>query len=133
VKKVPTALIGSGVTSISFDQYQQVQLILTDMTDEDYRINAELVIEATFLLRDGAGNWHELAPGTGSRLSPVLDLLGQSITSIDVENDDTLTVDFDGGSGLRVGPDTDWGEDWYVWGLGVSPDIVGRRESNPRS
>jgi hypothetical protein len=41
-----------------------------------YRVDAELVIEARFLLRDVDGEWHELDPGTGSSLAPVLDLLG---------------------------------------------------------
>jgi hypothetical protein len=69
----PTALVGCQVGRTAFAY--QVRLVLTALgADDGYRVDAEPVIESPFLLRDASGEWHELAPGTGSSLAPVLDL-----------------------------------------------------------
>ncbi|MEU0439532.1 DUF6188 family protein [Streptomyces sp. NPDC006186] len=126
-REVPSALVASRVVAVAFDQ--QVHLTLLDTAEADEgqgpRIDAELTVEAPFRLRDGSGVWHDLAPEEGSRLAPVLDLWLCTVTAVTLEEaGTTLVMDFDDGSRLRVGPDTDWGEDgWSIWGLGTSPDI----------
>jgi hypothetical protein len=78
--KVPTALTGCQVWRSAFDYQVRLTLIARD-PGAGYRVDAELVIETPFLLRDAAGEWHELDPGTGSRLAPVLDLFMRTITT----------------------------------------------------
>ncbi|MEU1542559.1 DUF6188 family protein [Actinacidiphila glaucinigra] len=121
--KAPTALIGGRVDRTSFDHQVRLSVVALD-EDEGYRVDAELVLETEFLLRDTAGEWHELDSGTGSKLAPVLDLFGQSITAVDVRNHGSLTIYFDGGSGLWIGPHAQF-ESWHLSGLGVSAVIVG--------
>jgi hypothetical protein len=56
--RVPSELVGCQVWRTSFDC--QVRLTLGALHhDEGYRVDAELVIEVPFLLRDTAGEWHE--------------------------------------------------------------------------
>ncbi|ALC23199.1 hypothetical protein SPRI_4893 [Streptomyces pristinaespiralis] len=117
------ALIGSRVDRTSFDQQVRLSLCALD-PDEGYRLDAELVLETPFLLRDAAGEWHELDPGTGVSLAPVLALYGQSVTSVDVRDSGALVVDFQDGAGLWVGPDPQY-ESWHLTGHGIDPIMVG--------
>jgi hypothetical protein len=78
--KIPTALIGARVGRTAFDHQVRLSLGALD-PDEGYRLDAELVLETPFLFRDAAGEWHELDPGTGVSLAPVLGLFGQSLTA----------------------------------------------------
>ncbi|MCX5559306.1 DUF6188 family protein [Streptomyces sp. NBC_00038] len=121
--KVPTALIGAQVERTSFDFQVRLNLCALD-PEEGYRLDAELVLEAPFLLRDAAGEWHEMAPGTGASLAPVLALFGRSATAVDVQGRGALTIEFDDGSGLWVGPDPQF-ESWQLTGWGVEPILVG--------
>jgi hypothetical protein len=108
--KVPTALTGSQVWRTAFDYQVRLTLIAHD-PDEGYRVDAELVIETPFLLRDAAGEWHELDPGTGSRLAPALDLFMRTITTAEVRDHGALALTFEDGSELFAGPDhqfTSW-------------------------
>jgi hypothetical protein len=66
--KVPAALTGCEVWRIAFD-YQVRLTLIARHPDEGYRVDAELVIETSFVLSDAAGEWHQLDPGTGSRSS----------------------------------------------------------------
>lgn len=121
--KVPVALIGSRVERTSFDQQVRLSLCALD-PDEGYRLDAELVVEAPFLLWDAAGEWHELDPGTGVRLAPVLALYGQSVAAVDVRDRGVLVIDFQDGAGLWIGPDPQF-ESWQLTGHGVAPLTVG--------
>lgn len=67
--KVPTALIGCHVDRTAFDYQVRLDFSALD-PDEGYRVDAELVIETPFLLRDRDGEWHELDPGTRASLAP---------------------------------------------------------------
>nr|WP_220451713.1 DUF6188 family protein [Streptomyces qaidamensis] len=87
-------------------------------------VEAELILETPFLLRDAAGHGHELEPGTGVRLAPVLGLLGQSVAAVDVQYLGTLTIEFQDGTGLRIGPDPHF-ESWHLTGSGVHAITVG--------
>jgi hypothetical protein len=120
---VPVALIGSRVERTSFDQQVRLSLCALD-PDEGYRLDAELVVETPFLFRDAAGEWHELDPGTGASLAPVLALYGQSVTAVDVRDRGALVVDFHDGAGIRVGPDPQF-ESWHLTGHGIDPNTVG--------
>jgi hypothetical protein len=71
--KVPTALIGCQVWRTAFD-YQVRLTLIARHPDEGYRVDAEPVIDTSFLLCDAAGEWHELEPSTGSQLAFALDL-----------------------------------------------------------
>ncbi|MFJ8798670.1 DUF6188 family protein [Streptomyces sp. NPDC102487] len=121
--KVPVALIGSRVERTSFDQQVRLNFCALD-PDEGYRLDAELVVEMPFLLQDASGEWHELDPGTGLRLAPVLTLYGQSVAAVDVRDQGALVIDFQSGAGLWIGPDTQF-ESWRLVGHGVAPLMVG--------
>jgi hypothetical protein len=121
--RVPTELIGCVVERTSFDY--QVRLMITGLApDEGYRVDAELVIETLFLMRDAAGEWHELDPGTGARLAPVLDLFKRTIASVDVSDRGALTLRFTGQEELFVGPDAKF-ESWHLSGHGVEAVTIG--------
>jgi Family of unknown function (DUF6188) len=67
--KIPTTLIGCHVDRTTFDYQVRLGFSALD-PDEGYRVDADLVIEAPFLLCDRDGEWHELDPGTGTGLAP---------------------------------------------------------------
>jgi len=121
--KVPTALIDCQVGRTSFDYQVRLSLIGRD-PDEGYRVDAELVIETPFLLRDANGEWHELDPGTGSSLAPVLNLFEKTITTIEISDRGALSVSFDDGAELFVGPHAQF-ESWHLSGHGTDPILVG--------
>jgi len=105
--RIPTTLIDCQVWRTAFDYQVRLTLIGRD-PDEGYRVDAELVIETPFRLRDAAGEWHELDPGTGSSLAPVLDLFMKTITTVEIRDRGALT-----GHGVdptQVGPGghADW-------------------------
>ena len=81
--KTPTALIDCQVWRTAFDYQVRLTLIGRD-PDAGYRVDAELVIGTPFLLRDAPGEWHELDPGTGSHLAPVLDLFMNTVTTLEI-------------------------------------------------
>jgi hypothetical protein len=121
--KVPVALIGSRVERTAFDQQVRLSFCALD-PDEGYRLDAELVVEVPFLFRDAAREWHELDPGTGLRLAPVLALYGQSVAAVDVRDRGVLVIDFEDGAELWIGPDARF-ESWHLTGHGVAPLTVG--------
>src|SRR3954449_843689 len=101
--RIPTALIGCHVDRTAFDY--QVRLSLSALEPgEGNRVDAELVIETPFQLRDHHGNRHELDPGTGSRLAPALDLFRRTVTAVDVPGEGALQLIFDDGAELHVSP-----------------------------
>jgi len=121
--RVPTALIDCGVDRTAFDY--QVRLSFSGLDpDEGYRVDAELVIETPFLLRDATGAWHELDPGTGSALAPVLDLFRRTVSGVEIRGKGALHLTFDDGSELHVGPHAQY-ESWNLTGTGVDPITVG--------
>lgn len=121
--KVPTALTGCRVERTAFDYQVRLTLIARD-PNEGYRVDAELVIETPFLLRDAAGEWHELDPGTGSRLAPALDLFMRTITTVEVRDHGALALTFDDNCELLAGPDPQF-ESWHLSGHGVEDILVG--------
>ncbi|WP_371579397.1 DUF6188 family protein [Streptomyces sp. NBC_01314] len=121
--KVPSALIGAQVERTAFDHQVRLSLGALD-PDEGYRLDAELVLETPFLFRDAGGEWHELDPGTGVSLAPVLALFGQTLTGVDVREHGALVIDFQDGAGLWIGPDPQF-ESWHLTGHGVAPITVG--------
>jgi hypothetical protein len=120
---VPTTLIGCQVGRTAFDYQVRLTLIGRD-PDEGYRVDAELVVETPFLLRDAAGEWHELDPGTGSSLAPVLDLFMKTIKTVEVRDCGTLRMTFDDAAELFVAPHAQF-ESWHLTGHGVNPIQVG--------
>ena len=121
--KVPTALIDCQVGRTSFDYQVRLSLIDRD-PDEGYRVDAELVIETPFLLRDAGGEWHELDPGTRSSLAPVLDLFMKTITTVEIRNHGALALTFDDSSEIFIGVDAQF-ESWHLSGHGVENILVG--------
>ena len=121
--KVPMSLIGSVVERTAFDH--QVRLCLrAPAVGEGRSVDAELIVETSFRLRDAGGAWHDLEPGTGESLAPVLGLFGQSVTAVDIQGHGALSIDFRAGFGLRVGPDSQF-ESWHLTGRGITPVTVG--------
>jgi hypothetical protein len=121
--KVPTELIGCEILRTSFDY--QVRLMLVGLgADEGYRVDAELMIETPFLMRDASGEWHELDPGTGSALAPALDLFKQTVTAVEVSDRGALTLDFSNEAQLFVGPHAQF-KSWHLSGTGVQGILVG--------
>lgn len=121
--KVPTALVGCQVHRTAFDYQVRLVIVALD-AGGDYRVDAELVIEAPFLLRDVTGEWHELDPGAGSALAPVLDLFMKTIVGVEIRTRGTLALAFDDGGELIVGADP-WYESWTLSGRGVDDVVVG--------
>ncbi|MGK5741416.1 DUF6188 family protein [Micromonospora sp. URMC 103] len=121
--RVPTPLTGCRVDRTAFDHQVRLSLSALD-PDDGFRVDAELAIETSFLLRDPDGQWHELNPGTGASLAPVPDLFGQTITSVEIRGKGTLHLAFDNRAELHVGPDRSY-ESWHLTGTGVDPVTVG--------
>lgn len=121
--KVPTELVGCEVHRIMFDHQVRICLVGLD-PDEGYRVDAELVIETPFLLRDAGSEWHELDPGTGSAVAPVLDLFNDTVTTVEVNDRGALHLTFTDTAEIFVGPDARY-ESWHLTGHGVTPITVG--------
>ena len=121
--KVPTALIGCQVERMAFDHKVRLMVAAFD-PDEGYRVDADLVIETPFLLRDATGEWHELDPGTGSRLAPVLDLFMKTIVTVEIRTRGALALAFDDGCELFIGADRQ-AKSWQLSGMGVDDVVVG--------
>lgn len=119
----PAALVGATVNRTAFDWQTRLSLSALD-PDEGYRLDAELVIETPFLLRSADGQWHELDPGAGAAQAPVLDLFAKTITRVQIGDRGALTLDFDDGAQLFVGPDAQY-ESWSLTGTGVAPITIG--------
>jgi hypothetical protein len=103
----PHELVGTQVWRTSFDY--QVRLLLVAHP----RLNAELVVEVPFRLCDSAGVWHLVTPGEPATLGPVLDLFQKSIDSVQVTDEETLTIGFGGGWCLEASPAAEF-ESWSV-------------------
>jgi hypothetical protein len=121
--EVPVGLVGCVVRRISVD-YQVRLLLVGDGASGGRQVDAELMVETSFRPRDAAGIWHDLAPGTGSRLAPVLDLFIDSVVGVDVGQQGMLSLRFASGAELVVAPDPRF-ESWHVTGPGVSSVSVG--------
>lgn len=121
--RVPATLVGSTVDRTAFDYQVRLSFSALDPV-EGYRLDAELLIETPFLLCDAAGDWHELDPGTGSSLAPVMDLFRRTVTSVEIRDRGALHLTFDDGAELHVGPDRQY-ESWRLTGTGVEPITVG--------
>jgi hypothetical protein len=96
-------LINCQAWRTAFDHQVRLTLIGQGLEQED-SVESELVLETPFLLRDADGEPHQLQPGTGSHLAPVLDLFMTVITTIEVRDHGTLIIGFDNGSELSVSP-----------------------------
>jgi hypothetical protein len=121
--KVPSALTGCQVWRTSFDYQVRLTLVAKD-AGEGYRVDAELVIESPFLLRDATGELHELDPGTGVNLAPVLGLFTTTVTTVEILDRGTLAIGFDDGAELHVSPHPQF-ESWHLSGHGVDDILVG--------
>ena len=121
--KRPATLVGAMVNRTAFDWQTRLSLSALD-PNEGYRLDAELVIETPFLLRSADGQWHEMDPGTGAAQAPVLDLFTKTITKLQIGDHGALTLDFDDGAQLFVGPHPQY-ESWSLTGTGVTPITIG--------
>ncbi|WP_410810389.1 DUF6188 family protein [Micromonospora sp. 067-2] len=115
-------MAGCRVDRTAFDY--QVRLSLSALAPAGHRVDAELVIETSFLLLDPSGQRHELEPDTGASLAPVLELFSQTISSVEIRGKGALHLTFDSGIELHVGPDHIY-ESWHLTGIGVDPVTVG--------
>ncbi|WP_369263494.1 DUF6188 family protein [Streptomyces sp. R35] len=116
------ALVGTRVIRIAFDY--QVHLLLSSTGEGGRGVEAELILETPFLFRDSTGQEHELEPGKGVCLAPVLGLFGQTLATVGVQGLGTLTIDFQNGAGLRIAPDPQF-ESWHLLGSGIDAVTVG--------
>jgi hypothetical protein len=121
--KVPTALTGCQVWRTAFDHQVRLTLVARD-ADEGYRVDAELVIETPFLLRDATGEWHGLDPGTGVDLAPVLGLFTKTMVTVEIRDQGALAIGFDDGAELFISPHPQF-ESWHLSGHGVDDTLVG--------
>lgn len=121
--KVPTALAGAWVHRTAFDRQVRLSFRAGEPAD-GFRLDAELVIETPFRLRDADGRSYGLEPGTGVRLAPVLALFERTVTTVGVRGRGELVLGFDDGAELRAGPDSRY-ESWQLTGRGVDPVLVG--------
>ena len=121
--KVPTELVGATIERAAFDQRVRLTLI-SPVGDDGAFVDAELAVGTPFLLRDADGRWHELEPGGGTGLAPVLGLRGRTVTSAAISERGALTLDFDDGAQLFLGPHIRL-ESWSLTGIGVVEVRVG--------
>ncbi|MQY25508.1 DUF6188 family protein [Nocardia aurantia] len=121
--KRPTALVGATVERVAFD-WQTRLLLVARNPDTRYRVNAELVIETPFVLRDADGLPHELEPGTGSAQSSMLDLFTKTITDLHIGDRGALTLHFDNGAQLSIDPHPGH-ESWNLAGTGIDGILIG--------
>lgn len=103
----PHELVGTQVWRTSFDF--QVRLLLVDHP----RLNAELVVEVPFRLYGTDGVDHLITPGEPATLVPVLRLFRQTISTVDVTDEETLTITFGSGCRLEASPAAEF-ESWSV-------------------
>lgn len=121
--RIPTRLVGCEVHRLAFDA--QVRIMFSAYDEGAIRtVDAELVIETAFRLRDAIGVQHDLDPGMGAQLAPLLDLFGRAVTMVQVGGRGTLALAFDDGAELVVEPDPLF-ESWHLGGSGVAPVLVG--------
>jgi hypothetical protein len=121
--KVPNELVGCQVQRTTFDYQVRICFVGLD-PDEGYRVDAELIIETPFLLHEAGGEWHELDPGTGSSLAPVLDRFNSTVTAVEVNERGALHLTFADTAEIFVGPDPRY-ESWHLTGHGVAQITVG--------
>lgn len=100
-------LVGTQVWRTSFDH--QVRLTLVAHP----RLSAELVVEVPFKLCSGTGEAHEIKPGEPGTLTPVLGLFMKSVQSVEVSEDEAITLVFDDGWSLEAHPEGDF-ESWSI-------------------
>jgi hypothetical protein len=81
-------------------------------------------VETPFSLRDAAGVLHELEPGTGSRLAPVLDLFNNTVSTVEIGHRGALHLGFADRAELRVPPHPQF-ESWQLIGQGTAGILVG--------
>ncbi|MFS4096253.1 DUF6188 family protein [Streptomyces sp. AF1A] len=99
-----SVLTGSRVEDTSCDS--RVRLgFAASCGSETQPVTTELILETVFRLRNADGEHHEVYPGSGSAVAPVLDLYGQSVRSVRVQADASIAIVFDAGSALWIGPD----------------------------
>ena len=103
----PHELVGTQVWRTSFDY--QVRLLLVDHP----RLNAELVVEVPFRLYDTEGVDQLVTPGEPATLTPVLRLFRQSVSLVEVTDEETLTITFGSGCRLKASPAAEF-ESWSV-------------------
>jgi hypothetical protein len=125
--KVPEELVGCAVHRTAFDFQVRLELV-DEAEDGDARVDAELVVETLFRLRDAEGRSHDLRPATGTALAPVLALFGRTVTAVRLRSG-TLALTFDDGAELSVGPNPAH-ESWWLTGHGIEPILVGPGEAN---
>ncbi|MFD9892090.1 DUF6188 family protein [Amycolatopsis sp. NPDC059027] len=104
-------LVGCEVTRTAFDH--QVRLLLVRGAE----VCAELAVSVPFTLLGADGVRHEIDPEERSTLPPVLALFGRTVVAADLM-DHRLTLTFDDGAELRVGPDEQY-TSWWLSGDGV--------------
>lgn len=121
--KVPAALVGAWVHRTAFDRQVRLSFRAGEPGD-GWRLDAELVIEADFRLRDAGGRSYGLEPGSGAGLAPVLALFERTVTAVEVRGRGELVLGFDDGAELRAAPDPRY-ESWHLSGRGVDPVLVG--------
>jgi len=121
--KVPIELVGCEVWRTTFDYQVRLTLVAHD-SDGGYRVNAELVIETPFLMREESGEWHEIDPGNVDTLAPALRLFMRTVDAVEVGDRGALSIELRNGSGLFIGPDTTY-ESWTLSGHGVESVVVG--------
>lgn len=121
--KVSATLVGARVTRTAFDY--QVRISFTDHEpDGRVRLDGELVIETPITVTDAAGTQVILFPGTGTALAPLLGLFTKAVVKAEVTGLGTLSLGFDDGTQLSIGPDPDY-ESWSLTGSGLEPVLVG--------
>ena len=116
-------LVGMQVTRVSLDF--EVTLLLAHVEGASAG-DASLVIGVPFALSrihgtgavDPTARELRVDPATGDHLAEVVGLLRSTVTALDLSEDGGLTVAFDVGYRLHIGPQQDH-EAWQISGQGV--------------
>ncbi|GAA4543048.1 DUF6188 family protein [Amycolatopsis samaneae] len=108
-------LVGCEVTRTAFDY--QTRLLLVRVVDGRDEVSAELAVAVPFTLLGADGVRREIDPEELSTLPPVLALLRRTVVAADLL-DYRLTLTFDDGAELWVGPDEQY-TSWWMSGDGI--------------
>jgi hypothetical protein len=124
----PPAMIGASVQQLRFDY--QVTFIFLREAGLEPRVAATLVIEAPFQMTTN-GQKVEVHPGQPETYPPVLRFLNSKIIGVELSEAYDLSLEFEGGSALNVGP-TESFDAWQLSGEGVPNLFVGPAQFKAR-
>ena len=115
-----SSLVGTDVRQLRLDY--QVTLVLVDGPANEERASGLLQIETPFRLEDGATTWNVM-PSDKATHAPACRVLHLQVVSAEMDDDDTLRLEFNDGSTVTIERDACY-DSWNLTGDGVPSVLV---------